>query len=175
MLKRSKFWLIATAVVFMAVIFLSPALPAHAGGVPATNTSSDSCQTCHEQLYFLHDSGDWYCISEHQNHCANCHAGDDTALTEAEAHLGTIAHPQQDSAAKCIECHTQEYADAYLVKFAAVKGFEEVILPEPYVPGSQLKTGYPSVEEAHPVLDNLPWLAFAFVLFGLWLFLALRS
>ena len=169
----NRFWLIPAAALFMAVLFIAPAVTVHATPAKDPGDVSDSCLTCHEQLYYLHDSGDWYCIAEHQNRCTNSHEGDQTDATEAGAHLGMLAHPQADDGAKCRECHEQEFAEAYLVTFASISGFEEIIVPDPYTPHAEMQIGFVQNEETQPT--NLPWLAFGFLFFGLWLFLVLRS
>jgi len=143
--------------------------PEQALAAQQIDVTSNSCLTCHENLYYLHDSGCWYCmIDAHKYRCTDCHEGNPTASKEEEAHFGFLPHPQENDGAKCKQCHT-EGLQARINTFAVERGgFEEVIEPVAYVPAQPVETGFP--ETAQPgFAEKLPWVAGAVVLFGFWL------
>ena len=174
MSNKSEHWTIALASTFLGALLLLLILPAYVSAAPATDSSSNSCLTCHEDLYYLHDTGKYYCLTEHADRCVNCHQGDPTMMNEAASHRGLIPHPQHDNGQKCNQCHPQD-AQARLDTFASVAGYKPVIQASPYTPTAEATSGFPAVSENHPFFQSLRWLAGAIVLFGLWLTLVLFS
>jgi hypothetical protein len=71
--------------------------------------NDDSCISCHENLYLLHDTGKWYCLCETKARCTFCHGGEAGTLDEQAAHLGMIANPTQNTQAVCKSCHPDDY------------------------------------------------------------------
>jgi hypothetical protein len=163
-----------TATLFV-MLFATLSVPLQVFAAQVAEATPNSCLTCHEDLYYLHDMGKYYCITEHKDRCVSCHEGNTAAMKKEESHAGLIAHPQGDNGAKCQECHAPQVAQTRLVKFASVGGFDTVIQANVYTPSSEVSSGFPDIPEANPLLENLPWLAGALVLFGLWLILVLFS
>lgn len=148
-------------------------MPAHAAS--SAQTSTLACNTCHEDQYYLHDTGKWYCITEAKDRCVNCHGGNPEALTEEEAHIGLVANPFGDGGTRCQECHAED-TEARIEKVASYTGYQEAIALEPYVPhateagaGSELLS---SLDEPEASLWFIPVAAAVFLL---WLFLVIRS
>lgn len=102
----------------------SPAL-AQDGAV----TEDTNCRTCHEDRYFLHDSGKWYCLNETRVSCMGCHGGNPGAVTKEAAHEGLIARPLANDAAVCQGCHPEDYQERVQI-YAAVAGVRPT--PRPY-------------------------------------------
>ncbi len=167
-------WIVAWTTILLVALSLLLSLTAHVSAAPARDSSSNSCLTCHEDLYFLHDTGKYYCLAEHADRCINCHQGDPTAMREAASHQGLIAHPQQDNGQKCSQCHPQE-VQARLDTFASLAGYKPVIKASSYIPAAETTSSFPTVSEPHPLSHSLPWVAGALVLFGIWLALVLFS
>lgn len=167
-----KYWFVALlAALFVSARFVFPvqgstSLP----DAPVAN----SCLTCHEDLYYLHDTGKWYCITEHKDRCVNCHEGDPATLNKDASHLGLVAHPQKNSGEKCKECHPQD-STARLAKFASLGGYKEVSASVPYEPAQPAALGAPDVKETNALLDRLPWAVGGVIFFTFWLILVLRS
>jgi hypothetical protein len=149
-------------------------VPAVASAAQTTGVTSNSCLTCHEDLYYLHDMGKHYCITEAKDRCVNCHEGDATVMNKDASHLDLIAYPQKDDGAKCEQCHTQD-AQARLATFASLGGFKKVIEAHPYTPSIVVVRAFPDVPEENPFLGKLPWFVGTLVLFGLWLALVFLS
>jgi hypothetical protein len=172
MLPKLNRWIfVVLAILFVATLVLRPAPASAAQTVtPPTN----SCLTCHEDLYYLHDMGKWYCITEHKDRCVNCHEGDATAMNKDESHQGLIIHPQQNNGDKCQQCHPQDSA-ARLAKFASLGGYKTVQETEPYVPPSTEATAFPESPSINQFAENWPWVVGGCLAFGLWLLLVLFS
>jgi hypothetical protein len=93
------------------------------------------CFCCHEQRYFLYDSGKAFCFCGTGLCCTECHGGSPDTPIEEQAHEGLIANPQEDEAAICQECHPEDY-HARVEKFAAIAGIHPTPRPCPtYTPG----------------------------------------
>jgi hypothetical protein len=167
-------WIVTLATMLLVALSLLLNLPARVSAAPATDSSSNSCFTCHEDLYYLHDMGKYYCLTEHADRCVNCHQGDPTVMNEAASHQGLIAYPQQEDGQKCSQCHPQD-AQAHLDTFASLAGYKTVIKASPYTPAVQPSSAFPAVSQTNPLFESLPWLAGGIVLFGLWLVLVLSS
>lgn len=96
--------------------------------------ASDNCVKCHENLYLLHDTGNWYCLMEAPMTCTECHGGDPGALTQEEAHLGRAAHPVvNEDISKCQECHPEE-CDERMDMFDQVAGISEIKVAARFTP-----------------------------------------
>lgn len=113
-----------------------------------STSPSQSCISCHEDLYYLHDTGKWLCIVENTDRCVNCHAGDPEAYTEDEAHLSLVADPLSDGGKQCQTCHeneTQTYIDIFVEK----TGYVPPIKTAAYIPVT------PMNHAAFPLLDSV--------------------
>lgn len=171
--KTARWMFVLLATLFL-VLFAAMSMPEGASAAPSTDEISNSCLSCHENLYYIHDTGCWYCLTAHRDRCAGCHEGNPTAFKAEEAHLGMILHPQENNGEKCLDCHTPEDAHMRMVEFEANKGFDTIIRPVAYVPEETAVPGFPEIAEPSP-LKNLPWMIGGIVLFGFWLALALLS
>ena len=152
--------------ILIAVLFTIQASASQARFQDSGNESS--CLTCHEDLYYLHDTGKIYCLTVHEDHCTNCHDGDSSVMDKEQSHLGLIAYPQKDDGAKCQECHTQD-AQKRLATFASLGGYQKVVETIPYTPVNTVTEAFPDLHEPNPIIARLPWVVGAFVTFGLWL------
>jgi len=115
----------------IATAFLNT--PVQAQSIPA-NGSEDNCMTCHENLYFLHDTGNWFCLRESPMTCVDCHGGDPEAITQETAHLHRAAHPViNEDVSKCQECHPAE-CDERVEIFDRTAGISQVRVAAPYTP-----------------------------------------
>jgi len=93
-----------------------------------------NCINCHEDLYFLHDTGNWYCLRESPMSCVECHGGNSLATTQEQAHLDRAAHPViNEDISKCQECHPEACAER-LVIFDQKAGISPVLVALPYIP-----------------------------------------
>ena len=163
--------------VLMAILLVAaPALwPAPASAAQTATPPTNSCLTCHADLYYLHDTGKWYCIAEHKDRCVNCHEGDATVLSKNESHQGLILHPQRNNGEKCLECHPQD-SNAHLAKFVSLGGYKALTETKPYIPPVKEVTTIPaSSSGTEPFVENWPWAIGGIFAFGLWLALVLFS
>jgi hypothetical protein len=167
-------WIFVLTGSLLIVLVTVISLPVQASA-QTTGAPDNTCLTCHEDLYYLHDSGKLCCITTHADHCAGCHEGNPTSMKKEESHLGLLLHPQENGGAKCLECHEPEDVPIRMTKFKADGGFDEVIQPEAYLPCEEAETGFPEVEEVNTLVVNWKWLAGALVAFGLWLVLVFFS
>jgi len=122
---------------------------------PDQEVDNGNCIKCHEDLYFLHDTGNWYCIREASMPCVACHGGDPAATTQEGAHYDRSAHPiVNEDISRCQECHTDPDECCECVsKFEQVAGIKQVKLVSP-VPVSNvpdLTGALPIVEEQEPI------------------------
>jgi hypothetical protein len=118
-----------------------------------------TCIKCHENLYFLHDTGNWFCIRESPMRCEDCHGGDPSSLKQEEAHANRKAHPLvNEDVSKCQECHPAE-CDERVAKFAQVGGISQVVVAVPVEPTMSSRGNGPLVapEDQSGSLAN--WIA----------------
>lgn len=93
-----------------------------------------NCLNCHENLYFLHDTGKWFCLRESPMACVECHGGDPTATSQEKAHAKRAAYPVvNENITKCQECHREEAAERVQI-FKQVAGIPPVIVAAAYLP-----------------------------------------
>lgn len=176
MLLKKNHWIILLTITIAVLASWALTLPTEVHAARQYSATADnSCLSCHEDLYYLHDTGCWYCMSEpHKDRCTDCHEGDPSAVKEEEAHVGLVMHPQENNGAKCLECHTADDAQMRLAKFESIQGFDSVIHAETYIPSQSVKPGFSDMAEPNPLRENLGWLAFSFLMFGVWLTLVLK-
>jgi hypothetical protein len=140
MIKRkfSLTWMIPALGIFFLFLRL-PQPEAVSANEPAPTPEQGSCMNCHEDLYFLHDTGNWYCLREAPMSCVDCHGGDPFATSQEQAHLDRAAHPViNDDISKCQECHPQECAER-MQKFDQVAGISDVLVAMPYTPRTDVR------------------------------------
>jgi hypothetical protein len=104
--------------------------------------------SCHEDLYYLHDTGKWYCITEHADRCTNCHDGQEPAPNQEEARLA---------------------------QFASLGGFKTIHETVSYVPAVSVETGLAEPAGTSRLVEALPWAIGGIFVFGFWLILVLLS
>ena len=167
-------WIFVFLATLFFVSFTILSLPDQVSAGPVLDSTSNSCFTCHEDLYYLHDTGKSYCLTDHTDRCMNCHEGDATVMNKDASHIGLVTHPQKDDGAKCQQCHTEDF-QARLDTFASLGGFKTVIKAEPYIPATEAVGEYPGVPGENQLVHNWGWLAGAIVLFGFWLVLVFLS
>jgi hypothetical protein len=168
----TRWFFVLTLFLFVGMLL---SLPTQASAAQPADTFENSCLTCHEDLYYLHDSGKLYCLTAHTDRCIGCHTGNADTMKKEESHLGLIAHPQENNGAKCKECHTMQDVQVRLTKFEDKGGFDEVIEPAAYSPAVESESGFPDLADVNPIIENWKWATGAFILFGLWLVLVLGS
>lgn len=124
-------------VVFLAVaLFLLLAIPTTSAYANKSypNSEQETCISCHEDLYFLYDTGKWYCLRDAPMSCSDCHGGDPTAVTQVKAHLQRTVHPIiNDDITKCYECHPQQGVERAQM-FGDVAGIKPVAVFAAYAP-----------------------------------------
>ncbi|RJP49484.1 MAG: hypothetical protein C4583_12500 [Anaerolineaceae bacterium] len=162
---------IALATLLAITLVLWPAsVSAATTGAPTIN----SCLTCHEDLYYLHDTGKWYCITEHKDRCVNCHEGDAATMVKDESHSGLMLHPQRNNGEKCQGCHPRDLTTR-LAKFASAGGYKTIQETKPYIPSYIDSGAFPSTLASSQIAENWPWAVGGGLTFGLWLLLVLFS
>jgi hypothetical protein len=170
---KSNYWIVALAMMLLVGLLLL-SFPVRASAAPVADSSSNSCLTCHEDLYYLHDMGKAYCLTEHADRCVNCHQGNPTTMDKELSHQGLIAFPQRNNGERCCQCHTED-TQARLDTFASLAGYKPVIQASTYTVAAESAKGFLAVSEYQSLSQKLPWLAGAIILFGVWLALVLRS
>ncbi len=141
---------------------------------PAALNGDSSCLACHENLYYLYDTGKWFCLNQPDMHCVYCHNGDDTVLDQAAAHLHRTAHPIiGDDMTTCQACHADSCAE-HVQLFDRVAGIsDDIRVASPFEPVTTIAEAPPAVvTESAP--SSLPWLLAGLALIavgagGLWL------
>ena len=123
--------------IFMVLAFYLFAAPTGAQAQSPLNTDEgNQCFSCHEDLYYLHDTGKAYCLKDSPMQCVDCHGGDPAAITEEAAHINFIKYPilnEDDS--KCSQCHPDQ-AKARVQKFRQVAGVKSVMVATSYQPAA---------------------------------------
>jgi hypothetical protein len=116
----------------MAGLAVTPKMAYANQAQPISN--HDTCINCHEDLYFLHDTGKWFCLREAPMACVDCHDGDPTAVTKDKAHTNRAAYPViNENITKCQECHPEKSSERVQI-FKEVAGISPVIVAVAYVP-----------------------------------------
>ena len=176
MYTKTKTWIFVLTAILITVSTLLSSSPDQTVSAKALDANSNSCLTCHDDLYYLYDSGKYYCITEHKDRCVNCHEGNASVMDEDQAHFGLILHPQENDGARCQQCHADD-AQTKLATFASLSGgYKTVIEPVAYTPKVKEETsGFPVTTEDKHLTKNLVWLAGAVTIFGIWLALVYFS
>jgi len=177
MFTKNYHWCLASIAILIVGILVLAGYPVHALVSQASlsaQSNNSSCITCHEDLYYLHDTGKSYCITAHKDRCVNCHEGNPDVLNKDQAHLGLIAYPQKNDGEKCQECHAQD-AQVRLDEFASMGGYKPIVEATLYTPAHTAPVGAPKMLEPNQFAKSLPWVVGFIVLFGLWLVLVIFS
>jgi hypothetical protein len=121
---------IALTGVVIALMTLSITFKVYAQESPPL-PENGTCASCHEDLYFLHDTGNWFCIRESPMQCVDCHGGDPYTFNQADAHANRQPHPiLNEDISKCQECHPDECTER-VAKFDQTAGISDVLVAAP--------------------------------------------
>lgn len=172
--KAARLSIALIGILLLGLLFLPGESIRASAAQPQGGNASLTCLSCHEDLYYLHDTGKWYCITEHADRCTNCHEGQEPALNKEEAHKGMVLHPQKDNGAKCQECHPQD-AEARLATFASLGGYKMITETVSYAPAVSVETGFAETAETSHLSETWPWVLGGIFAFGFWLILVLLS
>jgi hypothetical protein len=146
----------------IAALFL--VTPVYAYAQSAEQDHADNqCLVCHENLYYLHDTGKWYCLNESPMACSHCHGGNPVTFIKEDAHSNRAAHPViNENDRKCYECHPAT-AKSHLDEFRRVAGISQVMVAIPYQSVTQLESSA-AVKKSGLALPLLGVEAFTFLL-----------
>ncbi|MCC6956875.1 MAG: hypothetical protein IT316_08795 [Anaerolineales bacterium] len=122
---RSLFILLAAGLILLAAagLMVVTASPVSA----QCGSQASSCKNCHEvqgKLPVNNDGTPWHTSHAFGDFCYICHAGNNQAMGEAEAHTGMVP-PLEDVQAACQQCHpnnTMELAQVYADKLGVQIG-----------------------------------------------------
>lgn len=154
---------IGGAMMCLLIICLLWAIPAQAQDPAPENDAN--CISCHENRYYLYDTGKWYCLCEAPMHCVYCHGGRTDSYKQAIAHEGLVLYPTQEYAARCRTCHEQDYMSR-IVKFESVAGIGSPLAVMP-VEAGMFATAEPMGISAGQVYPLEPWRLVSLGLLGL--------
>jgi hypothetical protein len=122
--KKNPIGMILTGLVlilFSTGIWLASATPASA----QCGSQASSCKNCHEvqgEMPVNDDGTAWHTSHAFGDFCYICHAGNNQATDETEAHTGMVP-PLTDIKASCQQCHVDDLEERALV-YADVLGVE---------------------------------------------------
>lgn len=141
------------------------------------SSSDSSCLGCHEDLYYLHDLGKWYCLSEASTRCVDCHGGNPDSPDKEASHEGLIEHPVLNGdVSRCMECHPRD-CNEHLQKFDQIAGISPVVYVSiAYTPAQTSSVLLEQPETSlrgriSPYLWQVTGVTILFLLFGgIWLF-----
>lgn len=122
-------YLTIMASILVGVALLIPDRIGQAHAQEEIPPEDNSCMDCHEDQYYLYDSGKWYCLSETKVRCTECHRGRPDTMIKESAHEGIIANPLVNDAAVCQNCHPDDYR-ARVQIYASIAGISPT--PRPY-------------------------------------------
>jgi hypothetical protein len=107
---------------------LALSLPTSSLAQDAEPEVPSNCIVCHEDLYYLFDTGKHYCVTEARQRCTDCHGGDPAATDKDAAHYKRSAHPViNEDVSACQQCHPTD-CDEYVQKFAQIAGISPVFV-----------------------------------------------
>jgi len=135
-------WLFIAVLAGTLALLVTWTAPAHAQS--HTPQAEPECISCHENMYYLHDTGKWFCLHEETPMtCTGCHGGNPTAATKETAHFNRRAHPIiNENTSKCSECHPQQSSERVAI-FAQEAGISPVMVSEPYKPSYTIAEAQP--------------------------------
>ncbi len=137
----------------LALAFIAPGQTRASSPVQVNDGSK--CVTCHEELYYSHDTGKAFCLSDSPMSCVDCHGGDPTAVTKETAHFDRNAHPIiNDDDKKCYECHPAQAAER-VQTFEKVAGVNQVLVAQPCIIEPQEVLTPAKTPASMPLLANL--------------------
>jgi hypothetical protein len=114
-------FLTSSALLLVGTALLIPVATTQVFAQGENPPDNNSCMDCHEDQYYLHDIGDWYCLSETKVSCTGCHQGRPDTMIKEIAHEGLIVNPLVNDAAVCQGCHPDDY-QARVQAYASIAG-----------------------------------------------------
>lgn len=114
--QKSAVWFL-----LIGMLILSLALASPASAQEPTPENDANCVSCHDDQYYLYDSGKYFCLCEAPMHCVYCHGGRVDSYEKEIAHEGLVLYPTRDQAQRCQTCHEEDYMSR-IVKFDAIAG-----------------------------------------------------
>lgn len=132
------------ACILLLLAFFVQVQPAFAQE-PVPLSENNNCVICHEDLYLLHDTGNYFCLCESPMTCVTCHGGDPTAVKKEDAHAFRNPHPViGNDISRCATCHPDEYS-ARAEIFDQRAGISNVLIvptiPASSAPAAVLESG----------------------------------
>jgi hypothetical protein len=124
MQRKNIVFMLGTASLLLALgagIWLATAIPARA----QCGSQASSCKNCHEVQGEVPVNGDgtgWHSSHAFGDFCYLCHAGNNQAQDETEAHTGMVP-PLSNVKAACLQCHLNDY-EALAQEYATILGVE---------------------------------------------------
>jgi hypothetical protein len=125
-------------------------MPVQAQTIP-TAPQKNNCVNCHENLYFLHDTGNWFCLRESPMRCVDCHGGNPEAITKELAHLQRAEHPVvNEDVSQCQQCHLEE-CNEHVELFDRAAGISQILVAAPYLPADSTDaSSFTAIEPSQP-------------------------
>lgn len=167
----SRSWFVVTALLGCVLLLTAPQPASPMQAQIGNNNDGPACIRCHENLYYLHDTGKWFCIAKSPMQCIGCHGGDPTATTKEVAHQNRTAHPViNGDPTTCKQCHIEDCAER-VAAFDAIAGISPVVLVStligPAPAPTKVATPVPQiVEQTTPAWDWPVILAIALLAIG---------
>lgn len=141
------------------MVALALAIPSVAqADSPQRTPDSGNCIKCHENLYYLNDTGKYFCLKESPMTCVDCHSGNPLATTQEEAHTLREAHPViNEDITKCQECHPEKCTERVQI-FKDVAGISPVMVSAAFIPAVVIAgpSGAPVADHDQPS-TIIPW------------------
>ena len=167
--RKPSFIQVASFLTGGLILLLAFYMPANVYADGPTPPDNGTCISCHEDLYFLHDTGNWFCLEESPMTCVQCHGGDSNTLVKEEAHTNRAPHPVfNEDISKCQECHPDQ-CDERVEIFGQNAGIDNVFVAAPYTPddsyiaAESVPVTGKRAEETHPWLNILEIIAIALI------------
>lgn len=172
-MKKNSFSLLMLYTGMLAILLFAAfaITPVSAEGTPPPEECQ--CKQCHEQQYYLYDSGKWYCLCNSPMTCVHCHGGNGRETNADLAHKDMLANPFANNAAICKDCHEEE-SQTRVDEFVKRAGGAMPVAAKDQ-PAFRTAELQPFPETAPHVLGLWEW--FSITLMGgvlVWLFIALR-
>lgn len=136
-MSKRKVSLIQASIFYVGILILLIALSIPAtvyADAPVPPPDNGTCISCHEDLYLLHDTGNWFCLKESPMTCVDCHGGDPNTLVKDLAHADRTPHPiLNEDVSKCQKCHPDQYSERVQM-FSKTAGVSKILVAAPYKP-----------------------------------------
>ena len=149
--RKPSFTQVSVFITGILILLIALSIPstAYADDPTPVPPNNGNCITCHEDLYFLHDTGNWFCLEESPMTCVGCHGGDPTATTKELAHINRAPHPVlNDDVSKCQQCHPEQ-CDERVALFDQTAGIGEILVAVHYTPANStgISKTFPASEQ----------------------------